>query len=694
MYFASAYRTPMDQGYQPAAIPPVSDEPVLEEPIVPLRQLGSTVPEKLPTGANILQNTEAAIRAGQPNIQFVFTTQANQAIGGRPKAYGTEVREALRSMAKVNEVFIEGVEVPSGSVNLTGFDQQNGFTEEKRQHDLDEIRDYIKFAADVGGGGGVDIWAAEFPRTIFDAAWNRTDPQSNTPMFEMYKGEADQATKVLVDKSSGRVIRQIRMNERIPFPVWNVADKDYYDPDGTLLSRKGEFIDYEKKTVPLDKRVPRFNPQENRFDVKEYSWKDFEEEARLINKEKEIELRRPLRHDELVSPEEAFFQATTRGQEAIARGFELSYTGEVGKQLEALEKLKKAQAFFVKAESEAKTDEEKMIFMRQVASISEDLTGGIIPRDTKLTSQIISEAVDKTRRNIEQTRQMAIGQRIQQEEQRKIRENVSVLDSYAKQKLFDSYAQMGIFSMQETVMNKNAERPIYVGPEIGWPTYWGGHPEEFKEIIKESRKKMINLLTKPTLEGKPNPFYTGMDEKTASNKARDHIKGVFDTSHMGMWLNNFRRAPGESEEKRLEEFKKWYLGEVEKIAKDDHLIGAIQAVDSASGAHGHLPPGQGILPVVDAVKIFKKFGFDGAVISEGHEEEQFGQQRIFMEAMKAFGTTITNPYGVQGGIGSPMPYRWGAIRNSYFGRTYTPMFIVGAYSPSNEFKLWSEVPLE
>jgi len=685
----------MDREYHAAAAPSKDqrdDEPKLEEPIVPLRQLGTTVATRLPGGGDIIQNTEAAIRSGMPNIQFTFT-QGGSPFGGAPKGYGKEVREAIRSMAKVNEVLIEGVELPSGQVNLTGFNQQNfTFSEQKRQTDLNEVRDYIKFTADVAGGGGVDIWSAEFPRTVFDARWNRTDPKTGHPVFQLFEGEGEQGTKFLVDQRNGKVIQEIRMNQKVPFPVWLKSERDYTDENGNQV-RKGDFIDYEDHLVILEKRVPVFNKEEKRFEVRERSWKDFQDEADLWNAQKVKEKGRPLEEHEIVRPEEAFFKATVTSQLSIAKGYELLYSQNIEEEIKGIEDLKKAKTYFVEAEKNAKNDEERMLLMKEVHQHVERYAPGILPRQFKKSSEIIDEGIRELRRSIEQHQNLSAGQRATAEEQERILKNVTPLDDYAKKKLFDSYAQAGIFAMQETQMNKNAERPIYVGPEIGWPTFWGGHPKEFKELIFKSRDKMAEMLSRPVLEdGKPNPYYAGMDAKTAQKKAAEHIKGCFDTSHMGMWINNFRRIPGESEEKRLQEFNKWYLEQVEDLAKDK-IIGSIQAVDSMTGEHEHLPPGQGIFPIAEAVKIFKKYGFDGPVLSEGHAEEQFGQQRIFMQAMKYFGTTMTSPYSGGRGMTS-VPYKWGGIRNAYFGRTYTPFFIVGAYSPSNDFKLWSDVPFE
>ena len=81
-------------------------------------------------------------------------------------------------------------------------------------------------------------------------------------------------------------------------------------------------------------------------------------------------------------------------------------------------------------------------------------------------------------------------------------------------------------------------------------------------------------------------------------------------------------------------------------------------------------------------------GFSGFVVSEGHEEEKFGEGRIRMKTWQHAGA----PVGA--GYFSGPPLQWGQVQHGYFGKTYSPMFMVGAYSPSNEFKLWSEVLLE
>ena len=51
--------------------------------------------------------------------------------------------------------------------------------------------------------------------------------------------------------------------------------------------------------------------------------------------------------------------------------------------------------------------------------------------------------------------------------------------------------------------------------------------------------------------------------------------------------------------------------------------------------------------------------------------------------------------GLGGHVSMGSPNRqWTDVQHSYFGQTYPPYFIFGAYAPSNDWTLWSGVPLE
>ena len=88
----------------------------------------------------------------------------------------------------------------------------------------------------------------------------------------------------------------------------------------------------------------------------------------------------------------------------------------------------------------------------------------------------------------------------------------------------------------------------------------------------------------------------------------------------------------------------------------------------------------------------KEAGFKGPIISEGHEEDtsNFGKGRILTEAWRAFGSPVGR-YS----RGAPMGLQsWGGMQSAYFGHARPITYIAGAYSPSNEWTLWSETPFE
>lgn len=636
------YTSTMDRSYWE-----IPDRPVekLSTPIIPINELGATFPETNPaTGANIIQNLQGLIRSGASSGQLVLTTSSQQPIGGRPKAYGTEVRQAMRELARANKFNITGVEMPTSSIsNLSGFNPQNfSFSNQKLEADMEEVRSAMKFAADIAGGGSVDIWSQEAPRTIFDAEWNTKDEKGNPikPVFDTEDWKKRQGIKVVVDTRTGDHVGAIPTEITHNMVVWK-----------TGINKEGKrvFLDENDQPTTYENRIAEIKEGEMTTAPKTLSdydkdkFNDFDEQTKkkLQGVDKEV----------------LFWNDIAQAQINIMEGQSQQHKARA----EQLEKEK------------SKLDKEK----------------------------------DKdTIRLYEQERKamllQAAGERQRVEELKEKLSNSASASKFGVERTKKSYAELGVYAWQETKFNKNVEpdKPLAVGPELGWPTYFGGHPDEFIEVVKGSRDEMVKLLTQKEIEkGKPNLYFQeGMSVSDAKKLSEKHIKGIFDTGHLGMWLDNFRRVPGESEEKRVEKFKEWYMNQVDKLAASG-TVGGIQAVDSASGAHGHLPPGEGIFPVVDAVKRFKEKGFKGFIVSEGHEEEKFGTNRILTQAWKHFGSPISAPNGyLVGGGRSPggpaYGIPWGRTTDNYMGRTYTPFFVVGAYSPSNEWKLWSEVPLE
>jgi hypothetical protein len=627
--FRTMYYGPMDREYH-EAITETPPSTSLEEPIFPISQLGETVPEHDPTGRfkNIIQTTQAAIRGGAGTIQLMLMTPPESAIGGRPKAYGKEVREALKEVALASQVNIAGVELPTSLNNLAGFDyQQLVFSDEKRKQSLDEVRDAIKFAADVGRGGGVDIVSWEFPRSVNEAKWNEKG---------VFKQEGEQRIGWLVDERTGRTV-QFRKDEiqHIPYK------KDNFE-----------------KMEPTTEEFARAKE----LKLTEFTWDDFKNWAEKQSKEQGKEIK----------PEELYIKVQLEGQIRSLEGWRATY-------LDNAEKMSGDKKIAEEELKLAKTEEQR---------------------------KAANDTLKKVEEKYKDFLNTAYGQAQQIEELKERIRHLKPIEDYAMKRSTRTYAEAGVTAMREYETGREKgtiTKPLYVGPEIGWPGYFGSHPDEFVKLIKKSRDEMVNLLTSPTIkqirpDGKEeiltnNYFDPSMDKERAKELAEKHIKGMFDTGHMGMWLSHFKpevdpdTGTMETEDRRIKRFGKWYTEEVEKLAKTG-VVGGIQLVDSMSGAHGHLPPGQGIFPVKETAQIFKDNKFSGYLVSEGHEEEKFGEGRIRLKTWQMAGATVGAGY-----FGGP-PLRFGQVEHAYFGRTYSPMFMFGGYAPSNEFKLWSEIPLE
>lgn len=588
----------------------------LEDPIIPIKELGVTVPENDPTGRfkNIVQTVQAAIRRGAGKLQIMLNTNHTQAVGGRPKGMGKEVREALKEVLLANDAEIVGFELPTSLSNLSGIDVQRGvISEEVRQQHLNEVRDAIKFAADTAQGGAIDILSWEFPRTVFDAEWNETGSWKNA--FESPDEEKNTQVQ-FVDARTGSIAGA---------PVISLPPPPTFE-EGKIWNWN-EYREYAKKL---------------RKDKKEYE--------KFVNKIKEIQ-KEDI--EEGVNPRRVLGDDPNYWCYDLLKEAVFSKNIRQAKRQKAMHEVQ-AKEYFEKAE------ELKNKMIKKFGSDN--------PNDWEV----------KAKQNFKALINFAKQEEIQAREQENIiaeneerMKELQPLIVYAKNKSIKSYADAGIMAMDETHNNKNVKRPISVGPEMGWPHSYGSHPDEFIELIKKSREEMVKRLVEER----------GYTKEEAEEQARIHLKGTFDTSHLGMWLEKFK--PKLPWDKRVKEFNKWYMEQVKRMAKED-IVGGIQIVDSASAAHGHLPPGQGIFPVVEAVKEFKKKGFTGFLVSEGHEEEKFGEGRIMLKTWEAFNSPIGSHYG-------PLPQRsFQEIHQAYFGRQYAPRQMFGAYTPPrSEYRPWA-----
>lgn len=715
--------SPMDRQAHEREVKPITEEVNIEKPIFPMSELGTTFVENDPTGRfrNVLQTAQASIRQGAGTLQLIMMTAPGQPIGGRFKAYGAEVREALKELAKASEVKIRGIEMPTAMNNLSGWDmQRNRFSEEVRQEYLNEIRDGVRFAAETMGGGGIDIVSWEFQRGINDAKWNEpaqiTLPSGQKVMTRPFQQKGEVDVIQVVDTVTGTVA-QARKGE-----ILHLA-KDPVHGDSFWRDEKGN-----KVVLRDEDGKPVVDPETGKEKYRElglqpdgsiklvpWTWKDFEDNAKrhidpVTKKVKEVD------------PEKFYFEEQIQAQLTSYEGMARRHAREAEDVMENRQNISNV------------LKENKIIERNEQGLPVLNAQGQPVKRElTDAERNKYSKRLEDLKTAYAELKKSAEGQREQAEELKAKINRLVPVKQFAFDRSAASYGEAGVWAHQESTA-KGLPRPVHVGPELGWPEYFGSHPKEWVGLIRSAREKMVGLLTKEyrtvkegdkdvlvDIEGNPlkdeggksisadeygklsselkskavNPYFIkDLTEQQAKEEAKRHIKGMFDTSHMGMFLQHFR--PDLPWDQRVKEFNKWYMEQIDWLAKEnknDDLIGGVQIVDTQTGAHSHLPPGQGVLPLVAAMTKLKKDGkLQGFLVSEGHEEEKFGEGRILLKTWEKFGAHLGRDYFPAAG---PAPLQWNrSFSSNYFGSTYSPTFIFGAYAPSNEFKLWSEIPFE
>ncbi|MBI1969447.1 hypothetical protein HYS48_02020 [Candidatus Woesearchaeota archaeon] len=658
-------------------------------PLFDVNELGQTVTEGRQFGT-FIQSVQAAIRAGAGTVELA-TQMAGTDRGVGAEAYGKEAREDLRELAKANEIKFTGVHSPTQVGNLSGYlDPNRGFSWEQRKFFLDEVKRAINFLADISPtGGAVVVHTGEYQRPISEQPWARDPENPDRFMFKGYDEEPFTTVMPLVDKRTGHVIQQVRKNQVVPRAVWNrysEANKDlfgkhggksYYDANGHIVQPE-DYVDYEGNWMPREQRVPMYDRERNRFVVEEQEWDDFVKEAEEINAEFMKEHGRQPVGDDLVTPEEAFLRATTETQKRISEGWAGIYAHDMDKDFERVEKLKKVLAFYEKLEKNIPEDE-KWRLARQVREF-----GGVleefVPPDTKYPTEIIKENIHSLKDRIFNHREAVVGQTQSAMDQDILQKNAVSAWKYAQKESIKSYAEAAIYAMDQT-KERRLEKPVFVSPENLFPEMgWGTHPEELRDLVKWARKEMEDRLVKER----------NFSQDGAKKAAEEHIKATFDFQHMGMWWKHFEpKYPGEPEDERKKRFDGWYLKEVKKLV-DEGLIGNLHVVDGMGGAHHHLPPGQGVFPIRTVLEYMKSKGYTGSLASEAWEEGPARQLTKYWEYMGAY----SRPTGLVGPVAPGGPQRWSDVFQSYFGKTYPPNYIFGAYAPSNDWTLWSQVPME
>ncbi len=588
-----------------------------------------------------VRELQAKIREGAAKLEVSFAGAGKSGFGGRgatPEVIGTEERRAFRELAKLNKVKVS-THATFGKQGLSGLTQQ-GFSDDEVQKTLKEINKAIDFAAEATTGGAVVFHTGEWQRPIMDAGLKDPDKVSEKErMFKEYDTEYKKTQMYLADAESGQIIA---LNREMKF----------YFPDEKKDPKSGmTFVEFNDDGTPK---------------VKEY---DFKSALNYIKK----------RHDgdkelEGKSEAEILLYGLREQQLKEARGTALRYSENLGEMKKALEQVQEKRK--LQEEIWDKTPEsERWKLMEMERNRFIGSTGEYKPlKDT------LKEQEDELRKQIEGFQSTAVSAQEQYEKVRHEQQRFKPIDQVGVDRSASTIAKAGIRAMEATKRmeefnkddTKNLE-PIYIAPENLFPDFYGSHPAELATLVTKSRDKMAKQLMEQR----------HMSEEQAKEVAQTHIKATFDTGHMNLWRQHFQRKEGEGDKDFDNRFKKWFVKETKELV-DKKIIGHIHLTDNYGYDDEHLTPGQGNTPTKELVKIFEDAGIKDFIVEVG----SFNAQTILPDTLALLGSPM---YALSSG---GRKTNFSQFRQGHFGYAGPANYIAGAYAPSNEWRLWSEIPLE
>lgn len=675
------------------------------------------------------------IRMGAGNIEIQFPGYRTGSRNAQtPEMFGEDQRQAIRELSMANEVKFT-THASFQLMGMMGRDERGNYSIYNATQDLFELKRAIDFQADMGGGSVV-IHSGEFERPMtdmyLDDETNRInlarDPSGRLLFKQAHTQEMDARFELLDDRTHAK-IETVQKNRLVAHPEWRRektgrwgvdqnGNKVYIrglekDSAGRIIY-DGDYIDYERRKIldpydPGSGRVPEFDEYKKEFKIRQKSFEDFKKESEEYNKYLEQKFlrekgRKPNYYEKMY-PEEAYVRATLDANEGIARGWSVYYGQNTEKHIKALNKLEEARKFYEQMDKSIPQEEQWKI-LREDRELF-NMTAGFAAPEMKHPLDLIKRAVEDNRRQLEYARTAASGQLQQAEDTFETKQHIVTPIKRLEKHGVRLYAEAGIHALRKT---RDPNNPVTVAVEHIFPERFGGHLEELRWIITKSRERMVEMLTHPEIEYgasmapevmdeeklrkgviQPNPYYMGVSREEAQKLAERHIKATLDTGHINLWRKYWQDDPRKTREENEGAFKTWVLNQVENLAKEK-MVGNVHLADNYGYHDDHLGPGQGNSPIREIMAILKKYGYEKAVTVEpgADASTDLSDFHGLMKTWRFFGSPV---YGM-GFRGAGVPQTWSDVQYSFFGQNKPPYYIFGGYAPSNDWTLWSAVPLE
>ncbi len=648
------YKSAMDRGYENVN-PTYSMAPPLNETELGLspKDIGiSTPPFK-----DQLNELKARIFQGASRIELGFMGHGKGSLSQgntTPEMFGSKERTDIKELARFNKITLSTHASPQAG-SLAGFGQ-NRFDEHQREMALHEIERAVHFAADTTEGGAVVIHAQEYPRPISE--------HYQEEGFKMFPLEPQRAVLTLVDPRTGEII-PIRKSQDVYEPVYKTA-KDMgvagqKDPRTGRIIKDEDWIDMRGNAIFRDdppeklfERVPIWDPEKNNFSTVKRTWESgyFNKRAKDWNE---------LHPDNPKTPEEMFYRIQLENQILQAKGASLFHGRYYEESRKLRDKLLKTLEYYEKLE-ENLPEEEKWKIKQTIRA-----QAYFVPDEVKDPVEYLKDRLVQEENQMRYIHEASAAADVQASQAQETLNRVKTIKDYAIDKSADTLARAALYAMEKS---KKLKEPLYIAPENYFPETWGGHPGELKELILKGREKMVELLQ------------SKVGKEEAEELATRHIKGTFDTGHAFTWWKYYEGNPKKSMEQNMDDFKKWYLNQVDDLVKAG-VVGHIHVSDNFGWEDEHVVPGEGIAPIKEFMERIKKAGIKDVIVEPAHRD-----WRAMLGGWKTFGGSI---YGLPVGRRE----NWADIEHSYFGQPAPPYFLYGESAPDPEhFTLWTGARME
>ncbi len=389
---------------------------------------------------DVLEGMTSAINMGASTVELGFTGAGKGSMGQgstTPEMFGKDKREAIRQMAKINEVNVT-THATIGVGNLSGLTNR-GFERQAQQNTLHEIQRTVDFAADTTRGGPITVHTAEFPRTV----------SGTFKEFRLFEEEEKKAPVYLVDSVTGEIKQSLTRDTKLPFLVKDKEGQPVLDEKGHPKFEMLNFGDFKERE--------KFKNDE------EAAQKFFQEYMKQDQDRVKFEKER-WSHD--LKKVRERYEHTKRVKDSISKQYA---TDPEAAKYNAMRWVEQLGAEPIKGSPQYKEFLDDPIKFLDLAV-----------KDFEHHKKYVEDAV------------IAYGKQEAQLVEQMTR--TVPISEVGKARTSETLARSAMYAWDREKA-QHLEKPLFISPENIFPeTGYGSHPEELRELVINARKAMAKKL--------------------------------------------------------------------------------------------------------------------------------------------------------------------------------------------------------